>query len=239
MFLLPIWYRTGNTADYDFGDDVYGSIIIADIDGDYIYYIFPDFEQQPVRMFRDEFEKGLDNGEFTIADPAHTVEINEKAKRVDYYASDAPTSVVVVPEMTPNVEQYLNLKAQYPDRLVGVQVGGYMLFYGKDAEEAAPALGRNLVTREIDGLGKTSVTGYQGAWQAVLKKLRENGKSVLLARPDQERGQNAPYEIIKNVDATDFIPLGMELTVDGRRMKIDSVDYHQNLSAVEYPTSGS
>ena len=130
------------------------------------------------------------------------------------------------PDLTPNVEQYLNLKAQYPDRLIGVQVRDYMLFYGKDAEEAAPALGTNVVTREIDGLGETTVTGKDVAWQAILKHLREHGKSVVLARPDQERGPDSPYEIIQNVDAADYIPLGMELTIDGRRMKIDSVDYN-------------
>ena len=129
------------------------------------------------------------------------------------------------PDLTPNVEAYLNFKAQYPDRLIGVQVGEYMMFYGKDAEEAAPALGTKVMTREIDSLGETTVTGYQGAWQAALKKLREHGNSVLLAWPDPERGPDAPYEIIQNVDAADYIPLGMELTIDGRRMKIDSVDY--------------
>ena len=105
-----IEYKMGNAVDYDFGDDAHGSSIIADIDEDYIYYIFPDFEQQPVSMPRDEFEGYLDNGEFTIADPTRTVEINElptKADRVDYNPVD-----VAEPEMTPNVEQYLNLKAQ-------------------------------------------------------------------------------------------------------------------------------
>ena len=38
------------------------------------------------------------------------------------------------------MDEYLNLKVQHPDKLIGVQVGEYMLFYGKDAEEAAPAL---------------------------------------------------------------------------------------------------
>ena len=35
------------------------------------------------------------------------------------------------PDLTPNVEEYLNLKVQHPDKLIGVQVGDYMLFYGK------------------------------------------------------------------------------------------------------------
>ena len=115
----------------------------------------------------------MDNGEFTIADPARTVEVYElptKADRVDYNPVD-----VAEPEMTPNVEQYLNLKAQYPDRLIGVQVGDYMMFYGKDAEEAALALQNNFITREIDGLGETPVTDKAGAWQAILKDLLNHG----------------------------------------------------------------
>ena len=130
------------------------------------------------------------------------------------------------PNLTPNVDEYLNLKAQHPDKLVGVQVGRFMLFYGKDAEAAAPALGAKLLTREIPGLGSTSVTGSPLGWQSALKDLLEHGHSVVLARPDPERGPDAPYEIIKERDAADYIPLGMELTIDGRRMKIDSVDFN-------------
>ena len=135
------------------------------------------------------------------------------------------TATADEPNLTPNVEEYLNLKAAHPDKLVGVQVGETILFYGTDAEEAAPALGRKTVTREIPDLGTVSVTGANG-WQSVLKKLLEHGKSVVLARPDAERGRDAPYEIIKERSAADYIPVGMELTIDGRLMKIDSVDYN-------------
>ena len=140
-------------------------------------------------------------------------------------AQEAADTIPAEPVLTPNAEEYLDLKARYPDKLVGVQVGSYMLFYGKDAEEAAPALGTEVLTREIPGLGETAVTGYTGAWQAALKKLLEHGQSVVLAQPDAERGPDAPYAIIKERDAADYIPLGMELTIDGRRMKIDSVDF--------------
>lgn len=125
------------------------------------------------------------------------------------------------PDLTPNVEEYLNLKAQHPDKLVGVQVDGHILFYGKDAQEAARAMGTNLLTREIPGLGETGVTSSRLAWQAVLKKLLEHGNSVVLAWPDPAGG----YAIIKERDIADFIPLGMELTIDGRRMKVDRVNY--------------
>ena len=129
------------------------------------------------------------------------------------------------PNLAPNVEEYLNLKAQHPDRIIGVRVGDYLLFYGKDAEAAAPALGTMLLTRDIDGLGTTAVTGSNLAWQAVLNKLMEHGVSVVLAEQDPEHGPDAPYQVIKERDASDYIPIGMELTVQGRRMKVHSVNY--------------
>ena len=153
-----------------------------------------------------------DSTELTGAGTPQTQEVPETA------AADEP-------DLTPNVEEYLNLKAQHPDKLVGVQVGETILFYGTDAEEAALALGTKIITREIPDLGTVSVTGADG-WQSVLKKLLENGKSVVLARPDAVRGKDAPYEIIKERSAAEFLPIGMELTIDGRRMKIDSVDYN-------------
>ncbi|WP_243152321.1 hypothetical protein [Pseudoflavonifractor sp. 524-17] len=138
---------------------------------------------------------------------------------------EAFTAVQAEPDLTPNVEEYLNLKAAHPDKLVGVRVGGYLLFYGRDAETAAPALGTELPVRDIPGLGAVAVTGSPMAWQAVMTKLLEHGHSVVLAQPDPERDPGAPYEIIQAMDAAEYIPLGMELTMDGRRMKIDSVDF--------------
>ena len=138
---------------------------------------------------------------------------------------ETPAAVQSEPNLTPNVDEYLDLKARYPDKLVGVQVGDYMLFYGKDAEVAAPAMGKDLLTRDIPGLGSTFVTGTSLGWQSALTDLLEHGHSVVLAQPDPERGPDAPYEIIKERSTAEFIPLGMELTMDGRRMKIDSVDF--------------
>ena len=130
----------------------------------------------------------------------------------------------VEPDLIPNVEEYLNLKTQYPDKLVGVKVGGYYLFYGEDAKTAASALGTKLEIREIPGLGETTVTSG-GTWQSVLKNLLEHGHSTVIAGQDPEFGEAAPYQIRKERDIADYIPLGMQLTIDGRRMEIDSIDY--------------
>ena len=201
-------YRAGDTVEY-FVDGVSCQIIIDSIGEDYVYYTFPDLPQAPAEMLRDQFERFLDDGSHSIV---HEV-------------SEHPQQAHDEPSLAPNVDEYINLKAQYPNKLVGVQVGDYLLFYGKDAEEAASALNRDVLTREIPGLGETSVTGCNDAWQAVLKKLLEHGKSVVLARPDPQRGPDAPYEIIKERDISEYIPLGKELAIDGRRMKVDSIDY--------------
>ena len=132
------------------------------------------------------------------------------------------------PNLGPNAEEYWDLKARHPDKLVGVQVGEFMMFYGKDAEEASSALGTKAPVLDIPGVGQTPATGSREAWQAVHKKLLEHGKSVVLARPSPESDPSAPYEIIQESDAADYIPIGMELMMDGRRMKIDSVDYANN-----------
>ena len=214
-------YRAGDVVDALSADNTHVKMVLDRIDDDYIYYTFPDLEQEPVNMFRERFEDYLDDGSFQIVvqEPEAAVEapaVNPQSEQAEAQPEESG--------LTPNVEEYLNLKAQYPDKLIGVQVGGYYLYFGKDAEEAAPALGAKLLTREIPGLGETYVTGGTEAWQAQLRKLLEHGHSVVMARPDTERPEG-PYEIVKERDSTDYIPIGMELTIDGRRMKIDSVNY--------------
>lgn len=87
----------------------------------------------------------------------------------------------------------------------------HFLFYGKDAEIAGAVLNTHVLTREIPGLGETTVTGHQFSWQALGEKLRAQGNSVVFARPD-----GADYEVIQKLEAADFIPLGMKLTEKDR-----------------------
>ena len=81
-----------------------------------------------------------------------------------------------------------------------------------------------IVTQVIPGLGETTVTGGE-TWQTILKKLQEHGQSVVIAQPNPYHMEDTSYEIIKECDIAEFIPLKMHLTIDGRRMEIDSVDY--------------
>ena len=188
----------------------------------------PEWAREPVAPPVEE-QPAADNSEAETAAPEGNVppqeaEAPEATGAGAPEAQKQPDTQTGEPGLTPNIEEYLNLKAQHPDKLIGVQVGDYYLYYGKDAQEAAPALGAKLLTRDIPGLGETTVTGGTEAWQAQLKKLLEHGHSVVLARPDPEN-PGGPYEIVKERDIADFIPIGMELTIDGRRMKIDSIDY--------------
>ena len=125
-------------------------------------------------------------------------------------------------EFAPNVSAYQALRTEHPEKLIGVRVGERLLFYGADAERAASALNRRLLQRDIPGVGETAVTGYDfGQWASAAKRLLEHGHSFVLAQPDETGG----YEIFNEANAKDYIPIGMELEIDGRKFVIDSVNY--------------
>ena len=125
-------------------------------------------------------------------------------------------------ELAPNVSAYQALCAEHPEKLIGVRVGERLLFYGADAERAASALNRRLLQRDIPGMGETAVTGYDfGQWASAAKRLLEHGHSFVFAQPDETGG----YEIFNEAAAKDYIPIGMELEIDGRKFVIDSVNY--------------
>ena len=125
-------------------------------------------------------------------------------------------------ELAPNVSAYQALRTEHPEKLIGVRVGERLLFYGADAERAASALNRRLLQRDIPGMGETAVTGYDfGQWASAAKRLLEHGHSFVFAQPDETGG----YEIFNEADAKDYIPIGMELEIDGRKFVIDNVNF--------------
>ena len=125
-------------------------------------------------------------------------------------------------EFAPNISAYQALRAEHPEKLIGVRVGERLLFYGADAKRAASALNRRLLQRDIPGMGETAVTGYDfGQWASAAKRLLEHGHSFVFAQPNETGG----YGIFNEADAKDYIPIGMELEIDGRKFVIDSVNY--------------
>ena len=125
-------------------------------------------------------------------------------------------------ELAPNVSAYQALRAEHPEKLIGVRVGERLLFYGVDAERAASALNRRLLQRNIPGMGETAVTGYDfEQWASAAKRLLEHGHSFVFAQPNETDS----YDVINEANAKDYIPIGMELEIDGRKFVIDSVNF--------------
>jgi len=129
---------------------------------------------------------------------------NQVAERIDrlihdghYLKSDAPDRIEPEISFTPDVEAYKKLKDEHPRRLVGVRVDDTLLFYGDDAQIAAPLMDTRLFERDIPGMGTVSVTGMPfGRWSVAAKALTENGHGIYFAEPAEQGG----YEVVKELD---------------------------------------
>ena len=129
---------------------------------------------------------------------------NQVAERIDrlihdghYLQSDAPDRKEPEISFTPDVEAYKKLKDEHPRRLVGVRVDDTLLFYGEDAQTAAPLMDTRLFERNIPGMGTISVTGMPfGRWSVAAKALTENGHGIYFAEPAEQGG----YEVVKELD---------------------------------------
>ena len=130
------------------------------------------------------------------------------------------TEAPVSPSLVPDVPEYMKLKADHPGSMVSVRVGDYFLLYGEDAKQVAADLGLKTVVQEIPGLGETTVTGTNLSWPHLAKQLQLHGHNVTIGELE-----NGRYQVVKNLEVADFIPLGMKLEQDGRTFTVDQVDY--------------
>ena len=130
------------------------------------------------------------------------------------------TEAPVSPSLVPDVPEYMKLKADHPGSIVSVRVGDYFLLYGEDAKQVAADLGLKTVVQEIPGLGETTVTGTDLGWPHLAKQLQLHGRNVTIGELE-----NGRYQVVKNLEVADFIPLGMKLEQDGRTFTVDQVDY--------------
>ncbi len=65
--------------------------------------------------------------------------------------------------------EYNALKEQYSNTLIGFELGGYFLFYDKDAITVKEVFRSNLLSQE-NALGRVKVTGFPtGQWAADAK----------------------------------------------------------------------
>ena len=172
---------------------------------------------------------------------------NQVAERIDrlihdghYLKSDAPDRKEPEISFMPDVEAYKRLKDEHPRRLVGVRVDDTLLFYGEDAQTAAPLMDTRLFERNIPGMGAVSVTGMPfGRWSVAAKAMTENGHGIYFAEPAEQGG----YEVVKKLDGRRDEPsyqVGDTVYLGNTAFLIEEItDQHVNLRdpTLLYPIS--
>ena len=117
--------------------------------------------------------------------------------------------------------EYNALKEQYPNTLIGFELGGYFLFYDKDAFAVKEVLRSNLLSQE-NALGKVKVTGFlRGEWVAKSQKLWAEGNSIYLA----EQSEDGTHHQTKHLRKEDYLPIGSIIKLDGRDFRVDHVNF--------------
>ena len=117
--------------------------------------------------------------------------------------------------------EYTALKAQHPDTLVGFEAGGNFMFYGEDAAKVAKVLNSALFTRET-ALGEVQVTGFPPSlWARKSKELWSAGNDVYLAGLNKD----GTHHQTKHLHKEDYLPIGSIINMDGRKFRIDGVDF--------------
>ena len=117
--------------------------------------------------------------------------------------------------------EYNALKEQYPNTLIGFELGGYFLFYDKDAFAVKEVLRSNLLSQE-NALGKVKVTGFlRGEWVAKSQKLWAEGNSLYLAG----QGEDGTHHQTKYLREEDYLPIGSIIRLDDRNFRVDHVNF--------------
>ena len=117
--------------------------------------------------------------------------------------------------------EYNALKEQYPNTLIGFELGGYFLFYDKDAITVKEVFRSNLLSQE-NALGKVKVTGFlRREWVAKSQKLWAEGNSIYLAG----QGGDGTHHQTKHLREEDYLPIGIIIKLDGRDFRVDHVNF--------------
>lgn len=199
-----------------------------------LYYDFPEFHRRMDREVLEQAATALtdvrqaagrgqiepQNGDSQGITPPSSISSPEPTGAGAPEAVKPSTEAPVMPSLIPDVPEYMKLKADHPGSMVSVRVGDYFLLYGEDAKQAAADLGLKTVVQDIPGLGETTVTGTNLGWPHLAKQLQLHGHNVTIGEPEDGR-----YQVIKNLEVADFIPLGMKLEQDGRTFTVDQFDY--------------
>ena len=117
--------------------------------------------------------------------------------------------------------EYNALKEQYPNTLIGFELGGYFLFYDKDAITVKEVFRSNLLSQE-NTLGKVKVTGFPSEqWVAESKKLWAEGNNVYLAGLNED----GSHHQTKYLRESDYLPIGSIIKLDDRDFRVEHVNF--------------
>ncbi len=118
------------------------------------------------------------------------------------------------------IDEYLRVKSENVSDVIGVIADNKISFYGEDAKIVAPALNIKVIERDIDVLGYTSIVSDDiSNLENSITNLCESGVDFKLIKDGN---------IVRENKAKDYIPLGMEIDINGRKFEIDSVNYDYN-----------
>ena len=117
--------------------------------------------------------------------------------------------------------EYTALKEQYSNTLMGFELNGNYLFYGKDAVAVERILRTNLLSQE-NVLGKVKVTGFPSEqWAAESKKLWAAGNNVYLAGLNED----GSHHQTKYLREADYLPIGSIIKLDDRDFRVEHVNF--------------
>ena len=205
-------YTLALGAEVHIGADAYE---ILSLDTKNVVLFDPAFPLFNKEMPREEFDRKI--RENPLNDHLIIKEEPPVSERTDENAPP-PMAQLSVDE----IEVYNTLKEREADYLLAFRVSEYYELYGEDAVAARDILQCNMLQREIPGAGSVAVTGFRAdEWVSHSHRLWRGGQNVVLYEPDGDDG----YRIVKRLNAIDYIPRGMEFTIDERRFVVDSVDF--------------
>ena len=141
----------------------------------------------------------------------------------DRYLSDKERRAIDFPlELNAaSAAEYTALKAQHPDTLVGFEAGGNFMFYGEDAAKVAKIINSALFMRNT-ALGEVQITGFPPSlWARKSKELWSAGNNVYLAGLNED----GTHHQTKHLHKEDYLPIGSIINMDGRKFRIDGVDF--------------
>ena len=85
------------------------------------------------------------------------------------------------------MDAYNALKEKHPKELVGIQNGGYCLFYGEDARTAFEAVPVSwLLPVDLPGIGEVTVAGIREGWQEAADRLQTAGLPAVFFQDNGE-----------------------------------------------------